>query len=222
MHFEIKLSSCFAGLSSSRLQFLSIGNLRVENQESGLKLMLENLKAPEVEKVFTALQCSKRVTGITIISSDISDIDEDLLANVLSRMISVRLSKTSLTSSQMTKFFCKLRMTFEMEELNISGNLMSKIPAKELAMSLVKIKSITLEYTYLTEDQTTHLLKAAMEETSRLEHIKLGTFGYGWMDGRDVSHKLPTNLKQLLSDVKKSGKVKVELDKFDYIKFNII
>ena len=93
----------------------------------------------------------------------------------------------------------------------LSRHTVSSVPADELAKSLVKLRSIEMEYSYLTIEQVTQLLRAALEESSCLENVKFGTFGCSWSDVHDENYSLPASVEQLVFHLKEIKKMNIEL-----------
>ena len=172
---------------------------------------MANLKSLELEEVFKALMYPNRVTEISINSSDLSVISENVLATALSRIKSVKLYSTSLTCRQLTDLFSQIRKFSLMKDLVLSRHTVSSVPADELAKSLVKLRSIEMEYSYLTIEQVTQLLRAALEESSCLENVKFGTFGCSWSDVHDENYSLPASVEQLVFHLKEIKKMNIEL-----------
>ena len=82
-----------------------------------------------------------------------------ILAQSLAKMRFLELSSTNLTSRQLTALFHLLKDSTEMEEIVLTRNILSHVPAEDLARSLSRLKKVKLEYSYLTSEQCIQIFK---------------------------------------------------------------
>ena len=140
------------------MELLNLGKVMLENMSPGKYLTCTNLTRVELEQLFTTLMAQNHLTDITIESSDLSGVSEDFLAEALSRMRFLELSGTNLTPCQLNALFNLLKDSTELEEIVVSRNILSQVPANHLAMSLSRLRKVKLEYSYLTNEQCCQIL----------------------------------------------------------------
>jgi len=203
------------GIHSNHMEFLNLGKIQLHCLSTGQYLTCSRLKKVELEQVFSTLMTQKRVRDVTIETSDLAVLSDDILAQSLAKMRFLELSSTNLTSRQLTALFHLLKDSTEMEEIVLTRNILSHVPAEDLARSLSRLKKVKLEYSYLTSEQCIQIFKMALDERNQsLEHLKFGTFGYGWMDGRVMSYSLPLELEDLIRKAKTAGIFELEFQEF--------
>eukprot|EP00092_Neocalanus_flemingeri_P020551 GFUD01022264.1.p1 GENE.GFUD01022264.1~~GFUD01022264.1.p1 ORF type:complete len:843 (-),score=156.45 GFUD01022264.1:136-2664(-) len=203
------------GLSSNKMEYMNLGKVQLHTLTTGRYLTGSRLKKLELEQLFSTLMAQDSIKDISIETSDLSTISEDILAKSLAKMRCVDLSSTNLTSRQLSALFKLLKDSTELEELTLARNIMSHVPAEDLAKSLSRLKKVKLEYSYLHKGQCMQILNMAMDPLNdSLELLRFGTFGYGWMDGRVMSYNLPTELAELVGKAREAGKFKLEFLEF--------
>ena len=141
------------------MEFLNLGKIQLHCLSIGQYLTCSRLKKEELEQVFSTLMAQKSVRDITIETSDLAVMSDDILAQSLSRMRFLELSSTNLTSRQLTALFHLLKDSTEMEEIVLTRNILSHVPAEDLARSLSRLKKVKLEYSYLTSEQCIQIFK---------------------------------------------------------------
>ena len=80
------------------MEFLNLGKVQLHALPTGRYLTCSRLIKTELEQLFTTLMAQDRIRDITIETSDLAVISEDILATCLSKMRFVELSSTNLTS----------------------------------------------------------------------------------------------------------------------------
>ena len=70
----------------------------------------------------------------------------------------VELSSTNLTSRQLSALFHLLKDSTKLEEIILTRNILSHVPAQDLARSLSNLKKVKLEYSYLNTEQCRQIL----------------------------------------------------------------
>ena len=140
------------------MELLNLGKVMLENISPGKYLTCTNLTRVELEQLFTTLMAQTRLTDISIESSDLSGVSEGFLAQSLSRMRFLELSGNNLTPSQLNALFSLLKDSTELEEIVVTRNILSHVPAEDLAASLARLRKVKLEYSYLTSEQCCQIL----------------------------------------------------------------
>ena len=137
---------------------LDLGKVQLHSLSTGQYLTCSRLTRVELEQLFQTLMAQDSIKDITIESSDLSIISDDILANSLAKMRFIELNSTNLTSRQLSALFLLLKDSTRLEEITLTRNIMSHVPAEDLARSLSRLKKVKLEYSYLTSDQCRQIL----------------------------------------------------------------
>ena len=157
-HQECLSEILLEGLNSKSLEFMNLGKVQLHSLSTGQYLTCSRLTRVELEQLFQTLMAQDSIKDITIESSDLSIISDDILANSLAKMRFIELNSTNLTSRQLSALFLLLKDSTRLEEITLTRNIMSHVPAEDLAKSLSRLKKVKLEYSYLTSDQCRQIL----------------------------------------------------------------
>ena len=128
------------------MEFLNLGKVQLHALPTGRYLSCSRLRKVELEQLFISLMAQNRIKDITIETSDLAGIGDNILATCLSKMRFVELSSTNLTSRQLSALFHLLADSKELEEIILSRNILSHVPADALARSLARLKKVKLDY----------------------------------------------------------------------------
>ena len=131
----------------------------MQSWSTGKYLTCSKLTRSELEQLFSTLVAQNSITDITIESSDLSFLSEDILVKSFSRLRYLELSSTNLTTPQLSALFSMLKDSTELEELVLVRSILSNVPAQDLATTLTRLRKAKLEYSYLTTKQCSIIFK---------------------------------------------------------------
>eukprot|EP00092_Neocalanus_flemingeri_P013785 GFUD01014868.1.p1 GENE.GFUD01014868.1~~GFUD01014868.1.p1 ORF type:complete len:403 (+),score=69.42 GFUD01014868.1:1-1209(+) len=130
------------------------------------------------KSVLTSINTSENMEDLTIdgISINLVDVEENLLADSLCKLSSLKLSGVELTHGQWKKFFEKLA-TSKLSDLSLRMVNLSSIPSQILANALSLRTKLSLEYAVLSTNQWTEVLQSCGKSQSleqvRFAHVNL-------------------------------------------------
>ena len=131
----------------------------MQSWSTGKYLTCSKLTRSELEQLFSTLVAQNSITDITIESSDLSFLSEDILVKSFSRLRYLELSSTNLTTPQLSALFSMLKDSTELEELVLVRSILSNVSAQDLATTLTRLRKAKLEYSYLTTKQCSIIFK---------------------------------------------------------------
>ena len=191
--FQAILAEEELDLENLTVEFYNLGNVDGDllsgavTRMKTVNLCSTYLTTSQTTAFFQAIltQEERHLENLTIALDNLGEVDGELLAGVVTKMKTVNLDHTSLTTSQVTDICHAIQAAdgeLELEYLNIEGNDLRGVDSDLLAGAVIRIKTVNL--TCLpTATQVTAILHAIMCEKAGLNisHLKKksGTFDLG-------------------------------------------
>ena len=111
-----------------------------------------------METILLKMKLKRKVTSLDLSNNNLSDLDHTLLADTLSAMKNVDLSKTSLTKDQITALLTSFSQSTILEGVKLTDNDLSHVEAPLLGRLVTSLKSLNLINTKLQPDQAVEVI----------------------------------------------------------------
>ena len=145
-------------VKAANLEELNIGNTAV-NPQQVQALWTEFKQAPDL-----------KLTRLSVKSMILSTVSPQALERVAGKVEALDLSNTTLTPTQCNAIFAALLSNPDVEEINLSDNVLSSVPPANVAKSVQKSRSFLLASTALTVHQAEAIIAAVASEGCHLLH----------------------------------------------------
>ena len=128
----------------------------------------------QVDVLFSAItQQSCKLTELNILSIDLSTVSPTLISTSLTKLCSINLWGTMLTSDQLESVFNALTKDSKVTHLNLSNNDLSDIAPSVLSNCISRLTRSELCHTHLTAMQVTMLLTNLATRNCKLVSLDL-------------------------------------------------
>lgn len=145
------------------------------------------LTTEQSTEVVKAIISSTTLVDVGLRGVDLRSIRADLLAGAIRRLHKVSLSYTLLTTEQLTEVFKDFDAT--LVDVDLSNVNLRSVQADLLADAVRCLRKVKLNFTRLTSEQCTEVVKAIISSTT-LEDVELV--------GNDIDTKVPASLLNCL------------------------
>ena len=157
----------------------------VEAMDKGLQAVRKiSVNRGVSEELLEAIASHSTVRSVHMPSSDLSDVEPELLARVLAELVEVDMSRSRLDkqlAEAVITAVCVAGST--LENLNISWSNLFSLDKGLLATAVSRLKEVNLSMTGLTQEQKLEILLGVCAENSQLKTLNIGGINFSTVDG---------------------------------------
>jgi len=140
------------------------------------------------------------------IIADLSHISPDLFAKAITKLETVQVADTSLTSDQLTALVKHInKNTSKVKNLSIASNDVSEVDSRELALAFNKLEMLDLSGTNLEGLEEPSLFFKQMINSSNLKLLDLGFNSFANNNNRNLDPKLLSRALNKVKDLRMIG-----------------
>ena len=131
-----------------------------------------HLSTDQCAQILDTSLSSTTLANLDLSYVDLSGVPADLLGTAVSRLKTVRLNQSSLTTNQCVSVLKTSLSSTTLAHLDLSGNDLSGVPSDLFAMAVSRLKTVDLVTTEMTTNQCVNVLKISLSSTT-LAHLDL-------------------------------------------------
>ena len=117
------------------------------------------LTEPQLLCFFTEMSKDTNLVFLNISFSNLSAVPPAILAKSINKLQKVNLMCTKLTSDQTKEIFSMMCVHTRLAELNMHGNHLTEVPPGAISTAVIRLRSVDMSETDLTEDQLIAMFK---------------------------------------------------------------
>lgn len=134
---------------------------------------LTGIKTKQLTPILTSIVSSGTPEEIDLYCVNLSEVDEDLLADAMAKLVRFNLSATDLTNAQLVKLFSSSLSSESLKEMTMVSLDLKLVPDDVLAPAIAALTKVNLSWCQLGTAQLTAILEA-IPKSSTLENVNFG------------------------------------------------
>jgi len=144
----------------TRLESANLGGTNLTNEQ---KLAL-----------FMEMSLNSQMKKLDLACNNLSDVDSELFARVVTRLEDLNLCFTNITNQQKVALFTKISKNTQLKKLNLACNNLSSVHPELFAWVVTRLEDFNLCFTNITNDQSQSLFTAILQN-SQLKKLNLSS-----------------------------------------------
>jgi len=158
---SVNLSSVKPGLFAkglTKLEDVTLGDTGITNHQK--------------QALFREMCLNNKLKSLDFYSNNLSSVEPGLFARAINRLESVNLCETDITDDQKQALFTAMSQNSQLKKLDLSGNSLSYVKSKLLAMGMARLEVVQLSDTDITNEQAQAIF-SVMCQNSHLKSLHL-------------------------------------------------